>query len=146
MRTGGLTRLILLNNYVSTEQYIFDEDAADYFYQFIETFHERFVGDLVMTGAGKSGLHIEKVPMSRMGNDEKFCAHLLGGMLNEKPTIHIRYADKIMCNMYVLDNGEDVCGSYMYQCVYEYPEPGYNFYTFWECGDYSDSDVYIFDK
>lgn len=131
---------------MSTEQYIFEEDASEYFYDFIEKFHDRFVDDLIMTGTDKRDVHIEDVSMTMLGNDYEFCSHVLGGMLKEAPVVHIKFADKMMCNMYTLYNDDDVDGVYMYQCVYEYPEPDYCFYTFWKCKSYPLQDTHDLDK
>ena len=117
----------------TTEQYIFDKDTDTHFYEFIEQFHTTFVDDLIMTGTDRSHVHIEKVPMSTMGNDREFCAHVLGGMLKEKPMLHIKFMDVMCCNMYSLCNDDDVDGVYLYQCVYDYPRDNYNFYSIWNC-------------
>ena len=135
-----------LSRCVSTKQYIFEQGTDVFFYEFIEEFHELFVGDLIMTGTDKRDVHIEEVSMTMLGNDHEYCSHVLGGMLKEKPVVHIKYTDAMMCNMYTLCNDDDVEGVYMYQCVYEYPRAGYNVYTFWKCNDYHLYDTHDIDK
>tara|TARA_B100000212_G_scaffold340807_1_gene322312 strand:- start:551 stop:946 length:396 start_codon:yes stop_codon:yes gene_type:complete len=117
-----------------TQQYIFEEDAGDYFYDFLEQFHENFVDDMIMTGTGKIGQNVEDVKMITLDNGKELCEQMLGGMLKFKPFLHIRYADNILCNVYALKN-EIVEGVYMVQRVMNYPRRNYCLWSFWKCGN-----------
>ena len=118
---------------IETQQYIFEEDAGDQFYDFLENFHESFVDSMIMTGTGKLDQHIEDVKMVTLGNTKSLCEQMLGGMLKFPPFLHICYADSIICNVYALNNHKDVNGVYMSQQVKNYPREGYCLWSFWKC-------------
>ena len=117
---------------IVTQQYIFEEDTGDYFYDFLENFHESFVSDMIMTGAGPIAEDVEKVKMVTMDSDAMLCKQMLGGMLKFMPFLHIRYADQITCNVYALKN-DYVNGVYMVQKVYDFPRRDYCLWSFWKC-------------
>ena len=124
------------SNDITTQQYIFEEAAGEYFYDFLENFHESFVKDIIMTGAGPIEEDVEDVKMVTMGNKEVLCKQMLGGMLKFAPFLHIRYANHILCNVYALKN-EHVNGVYMVQKVHDFPRRDYCLWSFWKC----DSDL-----
>ena len=124
---------------IETHQYIFEKEAGDQFYDFLENFHESFVGDMIMTGTGKIDQHIEDVKMVTLDSEKSLCEQILGGMLRHDPFMHICYADHIICNVYALDNKTNVNGVYMSQQVKNYPRENYCLWSFWIC----DSDLSI---
>lgn len=116
----------------NTHQYIFEQETGDYFYDFLESFHESFIGDMIMTGAAPIEEHVENVKMVTMDNEEEVCKQMLGGMLKFTPFIHIRYADHIVCNVYALRN-DHINGVFMSQKVHDFPKRGHCLWSFWRC-------------
>lgn len=116
-----------------TEQYIFDTGTELYFYDFLDSFHDKFVDELVMTGVTGVGLDSVMVHTTRDDFDTTVHDLLINEMQSTKPLVHIRFDDEVICNVYAIDAGEHACGVYMLQTVKQYPDDDTCMYCLWDC-------------
>ena len=71
-----------------SEKYIFNGDAAEIFYEKLDTLHERYVYHLLLSGVAPKGADIESVKMTKNPDvSRKYCEKVVGGLVNIKPNI-----------------------------------------------------------
>ena len=104
---------------------------------------------MIMCGVGPVGCDIQTIKMAPMLHDYKYCERIMGGMLHNKPCIHIMLHDENKYNDFELmvtqlkDESEDdmdVTGTYLYQVAYQYPTPDNCLYQFWRLNANTDID------
>lgn len=115
------------------EQYIFESGTEDDFYDFLDSFHELFVSDLVVTGSGSNDKSLEQIKMVTVDHTDEYARDVLNSIKGLLPTIHIHYRDVVKCNLYSVDN-ERVKGVFLLQQIIGYPKRGCSMYSVWRCG------------
>ncbi len=130
-----------------TTRHLFHASSEEFFRNKLMSFHETCNTKMIMCGVGPTGCDIQTIKMAPLFHDYKYCERIMGGMLHNKPNIHIMLHDENKYNDFELmitqlkDESEgdmDVTGTYLYQVAYQYPTPGNCLYQFWKLNDNTD--------
>ena len=109
------------------EKYIFNWDTQDLFYEKLESFHDKFVYHLLLSGVAPKGTDLESVKMTKSPKvSRKYCERVVGGLVNLKPEVIVRFVedrvDRLECIITRVDDGQNLNYIYMIQNVMDWPQ------------------------
>jgi len=110
------------------ESYIFNADAKEQFYERLDSFHEKHVYYLLLSGVAPKGTDLESVKMTKNPQvSKKYCQRVVGGLVNIKPQVMISLVEdklvRLQCILTTLNDNEYVNNElFMIQNVMDWPE------------------------
>ena len=108
-----------------TEKYIFNGDAAEIFYEKLDTLHERYVYHLLLSGVAPKGADIESVKMTKNPDvSRKYCEKVVGGLVNIKPNIFAGLEEDKDIKLQCIFTQITDTNLFMIQNVMDWPELG----------------------
>jgi len=127
---------------VTTEQYIFNGDAEKLFYKKLGSLHDKYVYHLLLSGVAPKGTDLESIKMTKSPEiNEKYCERVVGGLVNIKPQIIIRFVEdkltRLECVFTHIDDKEHINHLYMIQNVMDWPQLGNFSCQVWYLGEAS---------
>ena len=124
------------------EKYIFNWDTQDLFYEKLESFHDKFVHHLLLSGVAPKGTDLESIKMTKSPKvSGEYCERVVGGLVNLNPEVIVRLVedgvDRLECIITRVDDGQNLNYIYMIQNVMDWPQIGNFSCQVWYLGEAS---------
>ena len=76
------------------KRYIFNADVEEAFFSKLDSLHDKYVYNLLLRGVAPVGANLESIKMTKNPDtSEKYCERVVGGFLNIKPQIIVKFIE-----------------------------------------------------
>ena len=122
------------------ETYVFNGEAVDFFYEKLDSLHEKYVDGLILNGVAPKGTDLQSIKMTKNPDvNKKYCRRIVGGLVNIKPSILARFVEdghtRIECIFTKICDQEHIDNVYLIQNVMDWPELGSFSCQIWYLGE-----------
>ena len=122
------------------EFYIYNGDAEKNFYEKLNSLHNKYVRQLLLSGVASKGADLESIKFTKSpDSSENLCRRVVGGLKNVSPSIILKLVEdkktRLECIFTKIDDNEYINHLYMIQNIMDWPQIGNFSCQIWYMGE-----------